>query len=137
MFCRHRQTGKFEAHLWDATVIRKGKERRGRKRGKQIYLGGFNDELAAARTYDMAAICFWGDSAVTNVRLQSFHCLLHLSFLFQFPFEDYASDREFLSSIDKHSIVKILRRSGGGYRTGSKIFAGLTLGGFLDGKELS
>jgi len=81
VFCRHRQTGKFEAHLWDATVIRKGKERRGRKRGKQIYLGGFGDELAAARTYDMAAICFWGDSAVTNVRPQSCQALFILFLL--------------------------------------------------------
>eukprot|EP00210_Caulerpa_lentillifera_P006739 g6441.t1 len=112
---KHRQTGKFEAHLWDATVIRKGKERRGRKRGKQIYLGGFNNELAAARTYDMAAICFWGDAALTN-----------------FPLQDYAADREFLKSTDKHSIVQILRRSAGGYRNGSMIFCGLTLGGFLD-----
>eukprot|EP00210_Caulerpa_lentillifera_P008872 g8464.t1 len=117
---KHRQTGKFEAHLWDATVIRRGKERRGRKRGKQIYLGGFTSELAAARTYDMAAICFWGNAAVTN-----------------FPVEDYAADWEFLKSTDKHSIVKILRRSAGGYRNNSKIFSGLVLGGFVDGKEVS
>ena len=68
---RHRVTGKFEAHLWDASVIRKGKNRRGRHRGKQIYLGSFNNELAAARTFDMAAICYWGDDTFTNVHAHS------------------------------------------------------------------
>lgn len=85
MLFRHRQTGKFEAHLWDATVIRRGKERRGRKRGKQIYLGGFTNELAAARTYDMAAICFWGDVAVTNVRIKFTSECLTSCFLSSFP----------------------------------------------------
>lgn len=107
---KHRVTGKYEAHLWDASVIRKGKNRRGRHRGKQIYLGSFNSELAAARTFDMAAICYWGDDAFTN-----------------FPKSDYAADINLLKSTEKETIVKLLRRSEGGYPTGSEHFVGLAM----------
>lgn len=107
---KHRATGKFEAHLWDASVLRKGKNRRGRHRGKQIYLGSFSNELAAARTFDMAAICYWGDEAFTN-----------------FPLSDYSEDIELLKSTEKEKIVKLLRRSEGGYLSGSDRFVGLAL----------
>lgn len=60
-------TGKFEAHLWDGSVLRPRTNRRGRRKGKQIYLGAFSDELQAARTYDMAAIHFWGEDTILNV----------------------------------------------------------------------
>ena len=39
----------------------------GRTRGKQIYLGGYDSEQAAARAYDVASLKFWGDDAKTNV----------------------------------------------------------------------
>jgi AP2-like factor, ANT lineage len=55
---RHRWTNKFEAHLWDSTVERKN-AKSGRLRGKQIYLGGFDSELAAAHAYDRASIVFF------------------------------------------------------------------------------
>jgi len=107
---KHRVTGKFEAHLWDASVIRKGKNRRGRHRGKQIYLGSFNNELAAARTFDMAAICYWGDDTFTN-----------------FPVTDYSADIDLLRSTAKETVVKLLRRSEGGYPPGSDRFVGLAV----------
>lgn len=40
----------------------------GRTRGKQVYLGGYVDELAAARAYDRAALKYWPDTAILNVR---------------------------------------------------------------------
>ena len=40
----------------------------GRSRGKQVYLGGWENENAAARAYDLAAIAFWHSDAVLNVR---------------------------------------------------------------------
>ena len=36
-------------------------------RGKQIYLGGFDTEQAAARAYDIASFKFWGSGTETNV----------------------------------------------------------------------
>jgi hypothetical protein len=48
----YRLTRRWEASLW---VNR-----------KQLYLGGYNDEVSAARAYDMAALFCKGDKCSTN-----------------------------------------------------------------------
>ncbi|KAA3455996.1 AP2-like ethylene-responsive transcription factor [Gossypium australe] len=56
---KHRWTGRYEAHLWDKlswNVTQK-------KKGKQ---GAYDDEEAAARAYDLAALKYWGTSTSTN-----------------------------------------------------------------------
>jgi AP2-like factor (ANT lineage) len=63
--------------LWDANAQLECKV--GRTRGKQVYLGGFNDEETAATVYDIAALRFWGESAPLN-----------------FPAEQYSHIRPYL-----------------------------------------
>lgn len=39
-----------------------------RTRGRQVYVGGYETELEAARAYDRAVIAYLGTSAPLNVR---------------------------------------------------------------------
>ena len=57
---RHRWTGRFEAHLWDSSCqrINPGK---GRTKGKQVYLGGYESETTAAHAYDHVSVPSTGD----------------------------------------------------------------------------
>ena len=41
--------------------------RGGRTRGKQVYLGGWLTEEAAATAFDLASIKYWGNNAILNV----------------------------------------------------------------------
>ncbi|KAH1262292.1 AP2-like ethylene-responsive transcription factor [Glycine max] len=50
---RHRWTGRYEAHLWDKSTWNQNQN----KKGKQ---GAYDDEEAAARAYDLAALRYWG-----------------------------------------------------------------------------
>jgi AP2-like factor (ANT lineage) len=48
---RHRWTGRYEAHLWDSSSQRVSTTK-GRTKGKQVYLGGYESETTAAKAYD-------------------------------------------------------------------------------------
>ena len=39
----------------------------GRKRGKQVYLGGWDTEHRAALAFDLAALKYWGPTTELNV----------------------------------------------------------------------
>lgn len=92
----YRRTGRWESHIWDC--------------GKQVYLGGFDTALAAARAYDRAAIKFRGVEADIN-----------------FSLEDYGEDLKQMRNLTKEEFVHVLRRQSTGFPRGSSKFRGVTL----------
>ncbi|XP_075508194.1 AP2-like ethylene-responsive transcription factor At1g16060 [Primulina tabacum] len=101
---RHRWTGRFEAHLWDKgswNVTQK-------KKGKQVYLGAYDEEEAAARAYDLAAIKYWGTSTYTN-----------------FPICDYEKEVEIMQNVTKEEYLASLRRRSSGFARGASKYRGV------------
>uniref|UniRef100_A0A452Z0P2 AP2/ERF domain-containing protein n=1 Tax=Aegilops tauschii subsp. strangulata TaxID=200361 RepID=A0A452Z0P2_AEGTS len=83
---RHRWTGRYEAHLWDKSTWNQNQN----KKGKQ---GAYDDEEAAARAYDLAALKYWGAGTQIN-----------------FPVSDYTRDVEEMQMISKEDYLVSLRR---------------------------
>lgn len=102
---RHRWTGRYEAHLWDNSCKKDGQTRKGR----QVYLGGYDNEDKAARAYDLAALKYWGTSTHTN-----------------FPLENYRQEVEEMKSMTRQEFVAHLRRRSSGFSRGASIYRGVT-----------
>ncbi|XP_020871747.1 AP2-like ethylene-responsive transcription factor AIL5 [Arabidopsis lyrata subsp. lyrata] len=100
---RHRWTGRYEAHLWDNSCRREGQSRKGR----QVYLGGYDKEEKAARAYDLAALKYWGPTTTTN-----------------FPISNYESELEEMKHMTRQEFVASLRRSG--FSRGASMYRGVT-----------
>ncbi|XP_040995127.1 AP2-like ethylene-responsive transcription factor ANT [Juglans microcarpa x Juglans regia] len=102
---RHRWTGKYEAHLWDNSCKKEGQSRKGR----QVYLGGYDLEEKAARAYDLAALKYWGPSTHIN-----------------FPLENYEKELDEMKNMTRQEYVAHLRRKSSGFSRGASIYRGVT-----------
>ncbi|KAJ7979451.1 AP2-like ethylene-responsive transcription factor [Quillaja saponaria] len=102
---RHRWTGRYEAHLWDNSCRREGQSRKGR----QVYLGGYDKEEKAARAYDLAALKYWGPTTTTN-----------------FPTLNYEKELEEMQNMTRQEFVASLRRKSSGFSRGASIYRGVT-----------
>ncbi|KAL6136433.1 hypothetical protein ACLB2K_061728 [Fragaria x ananassa] len=101
---RHRWTGRFEAHLWDKLSWNVAQK----KKGKQVYLGAYDEEESAARAYDLAALKYWGTSTFTN-----------------FPISEYEKEIEIMQSVSKEEYLASLRRKSSGFSRGVSKYRGV------------
>ncbi|CAN0924153.1 Ethylene-responsive transcription factor WRI1 [Linum grandiflorum] len=101
---RHRWTGRYEAHLWDKASWNPTQK----KKGKQVYLGAYDEEESAARAYDLAALKYWGLAAFTN-----------------FPVSDYESEIEIMGNVTKEEYLASLRRRSSGFSRGVSKYRGV------------
>ncbi|KAJ6791434.1 AP2-like ethylene-responsive transcription factor ANT [Iris pallida] len=102
---RHRWTGRYEAHLWDNSCKKEGQTRKGR----QVYLGGYDMEDKAARAYDLAALKYWGPSTHIN-----------------FPVDNYQDELEEMKNMTRQEYVAHLRRKSSGFSRGASMYRGVT-----------
>ncbi|XP_010504233.1 PREDICTED: ethylene-responsive transcription factor WRI1-like isoform X2 [Camelina sativa] len=101
---RHRWTGRFEAHLWDKSSWNSIQN----KKGKQVYLGAYDSEEAAAHTYDLAALKYWGPDTILN-----------------FPAETYTKELEEMQRVTKEEYLASLRRQSSGFSRGVSKYRGV------------
>ncbi|XVF36464.1 hypothetical protein REPUB_Repub19eG0060900 [Reevesia pubescens] len=99
---RHRWTGRYEAHLWDNSCKKEGQTRKGRQ-------GGYDMEDKAARSYDLAALKYWGPSTHIN-----------------FPLENYREELEEMKNMSRQEYVAHLRRKSSGFSRGASMYRGVT-----------
>ncbi|KAK9906917.1 hypothetical protein M0R45_002599 [Rubus argutus] len=79
---RHRWTGRYEAHLWDKSTWNQNQNKKGKQGLSLLWLfcvsvcgcnayniGAYDDEEAAARAYDLAALKYWGPGTLINFLL--------------------------------------------------------------------
>ncbi|KAH1194665.1 AP2-like ethylene-responsive transcription factor [Glycine max] len=97
-----RWTGRYEAHLWDKSTWNQNQN----KKGKQ---GAYDDEEAAARAYDLAALKYWGPGTLIN-----------------FPVTDYTRDLEEMQNVSREEYLASLRRKSSGFSRGLAKYRGLS-----------
>jgi hypothetical protein len=93
----HKQTGRFESHLW--------------LDGKQVYLGSFDTEEAAARVFDRACLRFRGDLPEGALN---------------FPEASYADTMPALHALSSEEAVVQLRRESQGFARGACEYRGVS-----------
>nr|AGI62043.1 AP2-7 [Erycina pusilla] len=101
---RHRWTGRYEAHLWDKNSWNQTQK----KKGKQVYLGAYDEEEAAARAYDLAALKYWGQDTILN-----------------FPLVNYSDEVKEMEGQSKEEYIGSLRRKSSGFSRGVSKYRGV------------
>ncbi|KFK42486.1 hypothetical protein AALP_AA2G263000 [Arabis alpina] len=101
---RHRWTGRYEAHLWDKNSWNETQT----KKGRQVYLGAYDEEDAAARAYDLAALKYWGRDTLLN-----------------FPLLNYEEDVKEMEGPSKEEYIGSLRRKSSGFSRGVSKYRGV------------
>ncbi|KAK5770045.1 hypothetical protein PVK06_046194 [Gossypium arboreum] len=106
---RHRWTGRFEAHLWDKTSWNNIQNKKGRQE-EMGYLctGAYDSEEDAARTYDLAALKYWGPETTLN-----------------FSVERYGKEIEEMNKVSKEEYLASLRRRSSGFSRGISKYRGV------------
>ncbi|WJX48691.1 hypothetical protein P8452_35220 [Trifolium repens] len=101
---RHRWTGRYEAHLWDKNCWNESQS----KKGRQVYLGAYDDEEAAARAYDLAALKYWGQDTILN-----------------FQVSNYQEELKEMEGQSKEEYIGSLRRKSSGFSRGVSKYRGV------------
>ncbi|XP_058226596.1 AP2-like ethylene-responsive transcription factor At1g16060 [Rhododendron vialii] len=101
---RHRWTGRYEAHLWDKNCWNESQN----KKGRQVYLGAYDDEEAAAHAYDLAALKYWGHDTILN-----------------FPLSTYQEELQEMECQSKEEYIGSLRRKSSGFSRGVSKYRGV------------
>ncbi|XP_047942535.1 AP2-like ethylene-responsive transcription factor At1g79700 [Salvia hispanica] len=101
---RHRWTGRYEAHLWDKNCWNEAQN----KKGRQVYLGAYDDEGAAARSYDLAALKYWGRDTILN-----------------FPVSTYEKEIVEMERQSREEYIGSLRRKSSGFSRGVSKYRGV------------
>ncbi|KAF7814575.1 AP2-like ethylene-responsive transcription factor [Senna tora] len=98
---RHRWTGRYEAHLWDKNCWNESQSKKGRQ-------GAYDDEEAAARAYDLAALKYWGQHTILN-----------------FPLSNYQEEVKEMEGQSKEEYIGSLRRKSSGFSRGVSKYRGV------------
>ncbi|KAH0662830.1 hypothetical protein KY284_027761 [Solanum tuberosum] len=101
---RHRWTGRYEAHLWDKNCWNESQT----KKGRQVYLGAYNEEEAAAHAYDLAALKYWGQHTILN-----------------FSVSTYEKEIKEMESQSREEFIGSLRRKSSGFSRGVSRYRGV------------
>ncbi|XP_038710996.1 AP2-like ethylene-responsive transcription factor At1g16060 [Tripterygium wilfordii] len=101
---RHRWTGRYEAHLWDKNCWNESQN----KKGRQVYLGAYDDEDAAAHAYDLAALKYWGPETILN-----------------FPVWTYEEALKEMEGQSREEYIGSLRRKSSGFSRGVSKYRGV------------
>uniref|UniRef100_A0A8I6XDS9 AP2/ERF domain-containing protein n=1 Tax=Hordeum vulgare subsp. vulgare TaxID=112509 RepID=A0A8I6XDS9_HORVV len=104
---RHCASGKYEVHLWDRHYRSTVQNRKGR----QVYLGAYETEEAAARTYDLAALKYSGAQCD--------------GLLLNFPVDTYKQELDRMRCVTREEYVAILRRDSTGFTRGASKYRGV------------